>query len=101
MAHDEVAAVAAETEAIAEQALSLIKVEYKELPGVFSPEDGRREGAPLIHDNHAGNKSLRFDLEHGDLEAAEAASDFIADNVFKVHHVTHCCMGIPPTRYLL
>ena len=91
--HDEVGAVAAETEAIAEQALSLIKVEYKELPGVYSPEDGRRDNAPLIHDNRAGNKSLRFDLEHGDLQAAEAASDIIVDNVFRVHHVTHCCMG--------
>jgi len=32
--HDEVAAVAAESEEIAERALRLIKVEYKDLPGV-------------------------------------------------------------------
>lgn len=91
--HDEVAAVAAETEEQAEQALRLIKVEYKDLPGIFSPEDGRKEGAPLIHDNFPQNKSLHFEFKHGDLAAAEAASDFIVDNVFKVHHVTHCCMG--------
>ncbi len=91
--HDEVAAVAADTEDIANQALRLIKVEYSDLPGVFSPEDGRHEDAPLIHDNFPGNKSLHFEFNHGDLERAEAASDVIVDNTFHVHHVTHCCMG--------
>ncbi len=91
--HDEVAAVAAETEEQAEQALRLIKVEYRDLPGVFSPEDGRKPDAPLIHDNFPENKSLHFEFRHGDLKAAEAASDFIVDTVFTVHHVTHCCMG--------
>ena len=91
--HDEVAAVAAETEEIACQALSLIKVEYRDLPGVFSPEQGRMKDAPLIHDDFPQNKSLHFEFRHGDLPTAEAASDFIADNVFRVHPVTHCCMG--------
>ncbi len=91
--HDEVAAVAATTEEIAKQALSLIKVEYKDLPGLFSPEDGHKKNAPLIHDNFPTNKSLHFEFKHGDLEEAEASSDFIVDNVFRVHHVTHCCMG--------
>lgn len=90
--HDEVAAVAAETEEQAEQALRLIKVEYKDLPGIFSPEDGRKEGAPLIHDNFPENKSLHFQFKHGDMAAAEAASDLIVDDVFRVHYVTHCCM---------
>lgn len=88
--HDEVAAVAAETEEIADQALSLIKVEYRDLPGIFSPEDGGKKDAPQIHDDFPDNKSLHFELKHGDLSAAEAASDFIVDNVFRVHHVTHC-----------
>ena len=91
--HDEIAAVAAETEEIALDALSLIKVEYEDLPGVFSPEAGREASAPRIQDNFPDNKSLRFEFKHGDLAAAEAASDFIADNVFRPHHVTHCCMG--------
>ncbi len=91
--HDEVAAVAAETEELADQALSLIKVEYKDLPGVFSPEDGRREDAPLIREEFPGNKSLHFEFRHGDLAAAEAESDFVVDNVFRPHYVTHCCMG--------
>ncbi len=91
--HDEVAAVAAETEEIANQAISLIKVEYRDLPGVFSPEEGQKKDAPLIHDSFPENKSLHFEFKHGDLAAAEADSDNIVDNVFRVHHVTHCCMG--------
>lgn len=91
--HDEVAAVAAETEEIAGQAVRLIKVEYRDLPGIFSPEEGRKEDAALVHDNFPGNKSLRFEFKHGDLTAAETRSDFIVDNIFRVHHVTHCCMG--------
>ena len=91
--HDEVAAVAAESEDIAARALALIEVEYEDLPGVFTPEAGARDDAPQIHDNFPGNRSLRFEFKHGDLAAAEAGSDFIVDNVFRPHHVTHCCMG--------
>ncbi len=91
--HDEVAAVAAESEEIAARALALIEVEYEDLPGVFTPEDGAREGAPLIHDNFAGNRSLHFEFQHGNLAEAEAISDFVVDSVFRPHHVTHCCMG--------
>ena len=92
-AHDEIAAVAAETEEIAARALTLIEVDYEDLPGVFTPEAGAREGAPQIHEDFPGNRSLRFEFEHGDLAAAEAASDFVVDSVFRPHHVTHCCMG--------
>ena len=91
--HDEVAAVAAETEAIALRALELIEIEYEDLPGVFTPEAGAKEGAPQVHDNFPGNRSLAFAFRHGDLAAAEADSDFVVDNVFRPHHVTHCCMG--------
>ncbi len=91
--HDEIAAVAADTEEIALKALELIKVEYEDLPAVFSPEAGREASAPQLRDNFPDNKSLRFEFKHGDLAAAEAASDFIADNIFRPHHVTHCCMG--------
>ena len=91
--HDEVAAVAAETEEIALRAIDLIEVEYEDLPGVFTPEAGAKDGAPLVHDDFPGNKSLHFEFAHGDLAAAEAGSDFVVDNVFRPHHVTHCCMG--------
>ena len=45
-----VAAVAAIDEDTAEEALSLIEVEYDELPAVFDAEEAIRDGAPLVHD---------------------------------------------------
>ena len=45
-----VAAVAAIDEDTAEEALSLIDVEYDELPAVFDAEEAIRDGAPLVHD---------------------------------------------------
>ncbi|NIP13526.1 MAG: xanthine dehydrogenase family protein molybdopterin-binding subunit, partial [Pseudomonadales bacterium] len=46
---DPVAAVAAVSEEIAEQAVELIEVEYEELPGLFDPEEALKPDAPLIH----------------------------------------------------
>lgn len=43
---DEIAAVAAESEEIARRALDLIKVEYEDLPPVFSPREAIKDGAP-------------------------------------------------------
>src|SRR5579872_5442730 len=46
---DRVAAVAAETRAIAEQALRLIEVDYEVLPAVLDMEQAMADGAPVIH----------------------------------------------------
>ncbi|MGI6492584.1 MAG: xanthine dehydrogenase family protein molybdopterin-binding subunit [Pelotomaculum sp.] len=46
---DEVAAVAAISEKIAEQAIKLIKVEYEELPAVFDALEAAKEDSPLVH----------------------------------------------------
>jgi len=46
---DKVAAVAAEDEDIAENALNLIEIEYEELPSVFTIEESVDSGAPILH----------------------------------------------------
>jgi xanthine dehydrogenase molybdenum-binding subunit len=46
---DEVAAVAARTRAIAEEALDLFKVEYDILPAVFDPEEAAKPEAPQLY----------------------------------------------------
>ena len=46
---DRVAAVVADSDEIAEKALSLIKVEYEPLDAVFTVEEAMAEGAPLVH----------------------------------------------------
>jgi putative selenate reductase molybdopterin-binding subunit len=45
-----VAAVVADTAALADNACRLIRVDYDELPAVFDPEVARLAGAPLVHD---------------------------------------------------
>jgi len=84
---DRVAAVAAETEEAAEEALKLIKVEYKVLPAVFSPEEALAEGAPVIHDEEDAegiydaqhNVAAAVDIPVGDIERGFAESDVIVD----------------------
>src|SRR3990172_2714897 len=50
---EKVAAVGSEDRDIAEEALSLIEIDYEELPAVFDPLEAMREGAPIIHENPA------------------------------------------------
>jgi CO/xanthine dehydrogenase Mo-binding subunit len=66
---DEVAAVAAVDEDAAEEALSLIQVDYEELPAVFDPLEAMQEGAPLIHDKPR-NIVAEFKLSKGDMDRA-------------------------------
>lgn len=90
-----VAAVAAETEDAAAEAVRCIRVEYEELPGVYSLEDALAEGAPLVQ-----NPELRGDgplartnvlREHrfgwGDAEAAEAA--LVVEGTYRFPMVSH------------
>src|SRR5512139_1236964 len=45
-----IAAVAAETEALAEKALSLIRVEYEKYPVVIDAFESMKPGAPVLHE---------------------------------------------------
>jgi CO/xanthine dehydrogenase Mo-binding subunit len=72
---DEVAAVAAESAALAEDALAEIRVEYEVLPAVFDAEEALKPGAPAVHPggNLVGERPLvvsRGDVEAGFREAA-------------------------------
>jgi 4-hydroxybenzoyl-CoA reductase subunit alpha len=84
-----VAAVAAMDEDIAQEALSLIDVEYEELPGVFEPEEAIKEGAPLVHDDRPGNISWRFTMDYGDVEQGFKESDYIREHRFRTPRTTH------------
>src|SRR5436189_1322650 len=52
---DNVACVVAESEAIAEQALELIDVEYEPLPAYFDPEESMKATSDLIHEHKSRN----------------------------------------------
>ncbi|MEI2298843.1 xanthine dehydrogenase family protein molybdopterin-binding subunit [Ensifer sp. MJa1] len=79
-----VAAVAAISEEIADEALDLIEVEYEALPAVFEPEDAAQPGAPLIHDVGPGG-NLVLDpvrVNRGDVDKGFAEADFVLEGTF-------------------
>lgn len=97
---DEIAAVAAVDLEIAQEAVELIKIEYEPLPGVFSPNEATREGAPLIHETDAQGQPrtdnivpLRFHHESGDLKEGKRAAKFVAEGEFSTPLVQQCCLG--------
>jgi CO/xanthine dehydrogenase Mo-binding subunit len=97
---DEVAAVAAIDPGIAAEAVDLIKVEYEPLPGVFSPGDAVKEGAPLVHEIDPQGQSrvdnrvpLRFFHESGDLEAGKKKARYVVEGEYSTQWVQQTCMG--------
>jgi xanthine dehydrogenase molybdenum-binding subunit len=108
---DEIAAVAADSEEIAEAALKLIKVQYERLPLVANVEDALKANAPILHaedlawtapdgrteilhKGSADNVAMTFNYAQGDVAKGEAESDVVIEDVFWLHYVTHCCMGV-------
>ncbi len=91
---DEIAAVAAETEDICDEALALIEVEYEDLPPVFDCTEALAEGAPVIHEDRPDNIAMVNEFSSGDIARAEAESDHIVEGDYNVHYVTHCNMGV-------
>ena len=91
---DEVAAVAAETPEIAEEALALIDVEYEELPAVFDPLEALEPGAPLVHEELGTNRHrLRYQFTHGDVDGALAQAAVVVEDTYRLNFVTPACLG--------
>ncbi len=96
---DRVAAVAAESLEIAEEALSLIDVEYEILPAVFDENEAMESGAPVIHDEsdtddiHDASRNIvhHIEAEVGDVEQGFAE----ADHVFERHYYVHQVQQVP------
>ncbi|HYB19865.1 MAG TPA: xanthine dehydrogenase family protein molybdopterin-binding subunit [Thermodesulfobacteriota bacterium] len=84
---DAVALVAAETEAIAQKALSLIEVDYDPLPPLFDPRESLKPGALPIHEN--GNLLAHHKLRKGDVEKGFSEADVILERTYKVPFVEH------------
>ena len=90
-----VAAVAADTEDIAEEALGLIDVNYEELPYITDPVKALEPGAPVLHENPTIYKNApERDIElpnvqsygkwtNGDLEAGFRNAARIFEHTFR------------------
>ena len=96
---DRVAAVAAETEEAAEEALSKIKVTYEVLPAVFDTLQAMEEGAPILHDETDSknipdakrNICAKFDLEVKESEWFSEA-EVVLERVYKTQWAQHCAI---------
>lgn len=80
---DAIAAVAATSEEIAEQAIGLIDVEYEVLPYILNPEEAMKSGAIRIHDEAESNIAAIRKVKIGDVEAGLKASDYVFEGKFR------------------
>jgi CO/xanthine dehydrogenase Mo-binding subunit len=110
---DVVAAVAAETEEIAQEAVDLIDVEYEELPAVFDGDEAFKKDPPaILHEDLKSYKLIQsvpprfeedrpnvfnyFRIRRNDTEKGFKESDHVFENRFElapIHHVQmepHC-----------
>lgn len=83
-AGEEVAAVAADTEEIARDALDLIQVEYEELPAILTPEEALDPDAPGVHPGR-GNVAHEIRFQRGDPDAGFAAAHLVHEAVYRTH----------------
>jgi CO/xanthine dehydrogenase Mo-binding subunit/aerobic-type carbon monoxide dehydrogenase small subunit (CoxS/CutS family) len=96
---DSLAAVFAEAPGIAAAALKRIKVDYRPLPGVFTPEEAARPDAPKVHEK--GNLMHHAQIVRGDVEAAFAECAVVVEHTYSTPHIEHAFMepetgiGIP------
>ncbi|MFQ5914986.1 MAG: xanthine dehydrogenase family protein molybdopterin-binding subunit [Nitrospinota bacterium] len=96
---DEVAAVAAVDEDTAEEALSLIEVEYELLPAVFDPEEAVQPDAPLIHEGKERNIAAHIVRDIGNWEEALRTAPVVVEDRYTTQPVaqtpmeTHGCVA--------
>jgi CO/xanthine dehydrogenase Mo-binding subunit len=110
---DPVAAVAADNEEIAQEAVDLIEVEYEELPAVFDGEEAFKKNPPAIlhedlksyttirsvpprYDENRPNVFNYFRIRRHDAEEGFKKADLVFEHRYEtamIHHVqmeTHC-----------
>lgn len=87
---EEIAGVAAETLAAADEAARRCKVSYQALPAVTDVDAARADGAPQLHDGREGNISLRISRKWG--EPVARTPDATVEGTFRFARQTHACM---------
>ena len=94
---DRVAFVAAETEALAEEALRLIDVEYEILPAILDSGEAMKPGAPRLHDepeyvpfaesDPSRNLAAHIAIDIGDVEQGLRQADLVIEGDYEVPKV--------------
>jgi CO/xanthine dehydrogenase Mo-binding subunit len=89
-----VAAVAATSRTIADQALELIEVTYEELTPVMDALDAMKDDAPVLHDDlftlglpetpeKPSNIAMRMEMKKGDIDAGFAEADVVVEREYR------------------
>ena len=96
---DHVALVVAETEAQAEAAAKLVRVDYELLPIITDPEAAMAPDAPPLHPNPfaypygvrdlGSNVLLEYKIRQGDVAAGFAQADVIVEATYRTHAQEH------------
>ena len=100
-----VAAVVADTEAVAIEASSRIRVRYEPLPVINSPAEALREGSPLLHERMAdyfhiseihpepgSNIANRTKIRKGDVERGFRTAEVVVEGEFSLPPGDHAAM---------
>ncbi len=96
-----IAAVAAETESLAEKALGLIQVEYEKYPALLDAFEGMRLGAPVLHESILvgleskkieHNIAVSKEISQGDIRRGFEEADVIVEDEFQTGRVYHAQM---------
>lgn len=89
-AGEEVVAVAAETDYIAQDALRLIKVQYQERPFVVNEDKAREPDSPVV----AGDSNIGKgrDKNDGDVQSGFQQADAIVEATYRTPVQTHSCL---------
>jgi CO/xanthine dehydrogenase Mo-binding subunit len=105
-----VAAVAATSERVADEALGLIEVDYEPLPHVLDLSAAMAPNAPILHEHlrtrgidppaeTASNVASRMELRRGDVDAALADCDLVVEREYETASVhqgyiePHACVA--------
>ena len=124
MARDEVyyigepiAAVAADDEVTAQEAVELIEVQYEDLPTVIDPLDAIKSTAPSVHPDLANfegygfamgnNVSALLDADRGDVDQAFQDADLVIEETYRSQGINQgflepmaCVANVEPNRRL-
>lgn len=95
---DRVAAVAADSLEIAEEAIKRIKVIWEPLPAVFDENEAMQPNAPIIHDetdtvgihDPAHNIVHHVHAQYGNVQQAFEQADHLFEHTYYVHQVQQC-----------
>ncbi len=88
---DEVAAVVAESEIAAKQAIKALKVEYEEYPFVLDVQEAMKDEAPQLHEKYTNNILGHSSIRKGNLEEAIKEQGLVKiDQWYDTPVVQHC-----------